>query len=155
MSEQKENLLYNYVDLFAFICSKKEIEMDKLKVLNIKAKCLYAKTNPEEALNLQFEIQASRAFLERCDKLCEELGDKYKKLALSLSNPNCVLFSMIFFEGKSPKEIALQLGVSVDHVYKKKCEFMKLIADKLEGYNIQKELNENNPNIKEEEIKNT
>ena len=98
MSEQKETLLYNYVDLFAFICSKKEIEKDKLKVLNIKAKCLYAKTNPDEALNLQFEIQASKAFLERCDKLCEELGEKYKQLALSLSNANCVLFSMLFFE---------------------------------------------------------
>ena len=31
-NEQKETLLYNYVDLFAFICTKKEIEEDKLKV---------------------------------------------------------------------------------------------------------------------------
>lgn len=149
MSEQKETLLYNYVELFAFICSKKEIEEDKLKILNIKAKCLYAKTNPEEALNLQLEIQASKAFLERCDQYCIELGDKYKRLAMSLSNPNCILFSMLFFEGKAPKTIALELGVSVDHVYKKKCEFMKMIAEKIDGIKLEKEIVGKNTNISE------
>ncbi len=130
-NEQKETLLYNYVDLFAFICTKKEIEEDKLKVLEIKAKCLYAKTNPEESVDLQAEIRASKAFLERCDKLCIELGDKYKKLALSLSNANCMLFSAIFFEGKTPKQAALEFGVSLDYVYKKKAEFQRMIIKRI------------------------
>lgn len=136
---QKESLLYNYIELFAFICSKKEIEEDKLKVLNIKAKCLYAKTNPKEALDLQMEINASKAFLEKCDQLCRELGEKYKNFAMSLSNANCIIFSSLFFEGKNPKHVALELGVSIDHIYKKKTEFAKLIAKHLEGIDITKE----------------
>ncbi len=129
--EQKETLLYNYVDLFAFICTKKEIEQDKLKVLEIKAKCLYARTNPEEAVDLQAEIRASKAFLERCELLCIELGDKYKRLALSLSNGNCLIFSALFFEGKTPKQVSLEMDLSLDYVYKKKAEFQKMIAEKI------------------------
>ena len=147
-NEQKETLLYNYVDLFAFICTKKEVEEDKLKVLEIKAKCLYAKTNPEEAVDLQAEIRDSKSFLERCDKLCIELGDKYKKLALSLSNANCMLFSAIFFEGKTPKQIALEFGLNMDYVYKKKSEFQKLIAQRIQEPDILESLKKGKSNRK-------
>ena len=150
---QKETLLNNYVELFAFICTKKEIEQDKLKVLEVKAKCLYAKTNPKEALDLQMEIQASKAFLIRCDQLCMELGEKYKNFALSLSNANCVLFSALFFEGKTPKQISLEMDVSLDHVYKKKCEFTKLLSERLKGCDISKQLEDFTPNNEKTEIK--
>lgn len=136
--KQEETLLNNYVDLFAFICSKKEIEEDKLKLLEIKAKCLYVKTNKEEALNLQMEIQASRAFLQRVEEFILDVGDKYKKLALSFNNSDCMLFSCIFLEGKTPKQVSLELGVSQDYVYKKKVEFSKMVAEKLKDYDFKK-----------------
>lgn len=137
-------LLNNYIDLFAFICTKVEIEKDKLRVLEVKAKCLYAKTNPKEAYDLQVEIQASKSFIERCNDLCMELGEKYKSLALSLSNANCVIFSALFFEGKPPKQIAIEMGVSLDHVYKKKTEFNKLLSEKLKGHDIAKAFSTDN-----------
>lgn len=137
MNKQEETLLYNYVDLFAFICSKKEIEEDKLKVLEVKAKCLYVPSNREEALNLQLEIQASKAFLERLDGLLQEMGDKYKRLALSFNNSDCAIFASIFLEGKTAKQIALESGLSTDYIYKKKVEFSKMIAEKLKGYNLE------------------
>lgn len=138
------SLMANYVDLFAFICTKREIEADKLKVLETKAKCLYAKTNKEEALNLQFEIRASKAFLDRCGAFCLEIGEKYKRLALTFSNPDCVIFSLLFFEGKSPKATALELGFSTEYIYKKKCLFTKMISEKLGDYKIPKMENEEN-----------
>lgn len=135
MNKQEETLLNNYVDLFAFICSKEEIEKDKLKILEIKAKCLYAKTNKEEAINLQMEIQASKSFLERCKAYCMEIGEKYKRLALSFNNADCILFVNLFLEGKQPKKVSIELGLTPEYVYKKKSIFSKMIEERLkDGY---------------------
>ena len=79
---KKESLLANYVELFAFICTKREIEQDKLKVLEIIASIdnkidkkfpNYKDTIKEKSSNLKGKIAV--LYLETTNEFCEKVGE--------------------------------------------------------------------------------